>query len=298
MGQGVGDKRAATKVLPYWQDLYSVLMVVFCFALLLAPFVVELSMPVAALWLATSCMVNFIVNLIDHNHIHVGTFGYKSLNTVFGIVLTVARGASERFTVVIHTMNHHRYEGTKDDWFWPGNEGTGPLMLRPFVYAFRTGRRFKSEGADLFARMAKVNGKVQAVEKLSLVAFIVCIVWMDLGTALVFVVVPWIFGNYFIVFTNLLFHKGCDPSSKLTLTRNYVNRFEGLLFLNGGYHTMHHLKPNLHWSKLPREHAVHVGPFIAETYVRGSMVVDTFHEYFNPFRSAPAVTSVGKASAR
>ena len=66
--------------------------------LLVAPFFLELSFLSSLLWVSVSCLVNFIVNLIDHNHIHVPTFGYKTLNTIFGLLLTITRGASERFT--------------------------------------------------------------------------------------------------------------------------------------------------------------------------------------------------------
>ena len=272
----------ARRVLPYWQDLYTLAVVVLCAGLLTAPFFLELSWGETVLWIVCSCFVNFIVNLIDHNHIHVPTFGYRWLNIGFGLLLTVLRGASERFTVVIHNMNHHRYEGTEDDWFWPGNAGDGPVIFQPFVYTVRTARRFKREGADLFDRMKRVNGRIQRVENLCLVLVMVGLLWADWQKALLFVLIPWIAGNYGIVYTNLLFHKGCDPSSKFTLSKNYLNPVEQLIFLNGGYHTMHHLKPALHWSQLPREHQLHVAPYLDPKYARDSIFADTWNEFIRP----------------
>ncbi len=284
------------RILPYWQDIYSLAMVAFCTYLLVAPFFLSLSPLEAFGWIALSSFVNFIVNLIDHNHIHVGTFGYRPLNVGFGLLLTALRGASERFTVVIHNMNHHRFEGTKEDWFWPGNAGDGPVIFQPLVYTVRTARRFKREGAELFARMKKQNGRIQLVENISLVLVSGTALVADWSTALLFVLIPWICGNYSIVYTNLLFHKDCDPSSKLTLSRNYLNPVEGAIFLYGGYHTMHHLKPRVHWSQLPAQHEIHVAPQLDPKYVRNSMVVDTFREYLNPFgwgQKAPQVSDVG-----
>ena len=84
----------------------------------------------------------------------------------------------------------------------------------------------------------------------------------------------------FIVFTNLLFHKGCDPSSKINLSKNYTNSVENFLFLNGGYHTIHHLYPRLHWSQLPQMHDKHIAPFIKKELVLNSMVIDTYQSYF------------------
>ena len=268
------------KILPYWQDIYSIFMTSLSLFLLVGPFLWELSFSVSLFWVGFSCLVNFIVNLIDHNHIHVPTFGHKTLNTIFGLLLTVTRGASERFTFIIHNLNHHRYEGSKEDWFWPGNEGDGPKMLRPFVYAFRTGRRFKKEGKDLFKKMDQQFGTIKKLENILLFSFLAIALILSVSKTFLFLIIPWIFGNYFIVFTNLLFHKGCDPYSKINLSKNYTNSFENFLFLNGGYHTIHHLYPRVHWSQLPEMHNKHIAPFIKKELVLNSMVIDTYRSYF------------------
>ncbi|MEE2743563.1 MAG: fatty acid desaturase [Bdellovibrionota bacterium] len=277
-------EKSPKKILPYWQDTYSVFMAFLCLFLLVFPLYQDFSLGLSLLWLAVSCLVNFIVNLIDHNHIHVPTFGYRPLNIGFGLFLTLIRGASERFTFIIHNLNHHRYEGSKEDWFWPGNEGKGFLPLRPFIYAFKTGRRFKKEGKDLFSKMNKEFEAIKLAERLILTSFIVFILYTNWAKALIFILVPWVFGNYFIVFTNLIFHKGCDPHSKLGLSKNYTNTLENFLFLNGGYHTIHHLYPRVHWSQLPKMHKLHVEPFINQKYMYNSMVLDSLKVYFNPLR--------------
>jgi fatty acid desaturase len=273
------------KILPHWQDLYSIFMVFLSLFLLVTPLYLSFSLPFSFMWLALSCLVNFIVNLIDHNHIHVPTFGYHFLNKAFGLLLTVVRGASERFTFIIHNLNHHRYEGSPEDWFWPGNEGSGPLLLRPFVYVVTTAKRFKKEGKDLFTKMNREFGSIKLVEKILLGLFILFVLTTNPLKALIFVLIPWIFGNAFIVFTNLLFHKGCDPHSKWTLSKNYTNPLENFFFLNGGYHTAHHLYPRVHWSQLPKVHHSDVRPNISPQYVLNSMIGDTFKSYFNPLRS-------------
>ncbi len=268
------------KILPHWQDIYSIFITCLSLFLLIGPFFLELSLPISLFWISFSCLVNFIVNLIDHNHIHVPTFGYKGLNTLFGLLLTITRGASERFTFIIHNLNHHRYEGSKEDWFWPGNEGEGLKSLRPFVYAFRTGRRFKREGKDLFKKMDLQFGKIKKAENILLITFIGMGFFLSFSKTLFFVILPWIFGNYFIVFTNLLFHKGCEPNSKINLSKNYTNAIENFLFLNGGYHTIHHMYPRIHWSQLPKMHEKYIAPFIKKELVLNSMIIDTYQSYF------------------
>ena len=120
---------------------------------------------------------------------------------------------------------------------------------------------------------------IKRIEKILLLLVIGIALISSLSKTFLFLLIPWIFGNYFIVFTNLLFHKNCDPHDKMNLSKNYTNPIENFLFLNGGYHTIHHLYPRVHWSQLPRMHQKYVGPFISPKLTLNSMLLDTYHSY-------------------
>ena len=65
-----------------------------------------------------------------------------------------------------------------------------------------------------------------------------------------------------IIGINLLQHQDCDVASKFDHSRNVTGRLTNWLLLNNGFHTAHHLRPALHWSRLPEFHRHHVRPHI------------------------------------
>jgi fatty acid desaturase len=90
---------------------------------------------------------------------------------------------------------------------------------------------------------------------------------------------------------NYLQHIETDADSDWNHSRNFVSRTLNLLLFNNGYHTVHHLKPGVHWSELPllhREHASSIHPsLLVESWIR--YVGYTY--FVRPFlgRSAPAL---------
>ena len=50
-------------------------------------------------------------------------------------------------------------------------------------------------------------------------------------------------------------HAGLDTQNPYEASHNILHRSYNILTGNLGYHTAHHVKPKLHWSKLPAFHA-------------------------------------------
>ena len=93
------------------------------------------------------------------------------------------------------------------------------------------------------------------------------------------------FGNMFVVFTNLINHKNCNPENIYESTMNYLNPVENFFLFNGGYHVAHHINPNIHWSELPRFYKKEVSPNIDQQYEKGSMFKEIFSKYLFNFKT-------------
>jgi len=78
---------------------------------------------------------------------------------------------------------------------------------------------------------------------------------LDWRKALLFFVIPQQVALFCIQSVNYLQHIETDSFSEWNHSRNFLSWMLNALLFNNGYHTVHHLKPGVHWSELPRLHA-------------------------------------------
>jgi fatty acid desaturase len=71
-----------------------------------------------------------------------------------------------------------------------------------------------------------------------------------------------------IQMVNYLQHIETDTGSEWNHSRNFVSPLLNALLFNNGYHTVHHLKPGLHWSRTPELDAEHAGKIDPRLRVR------------------------------
>ena len=81
---------------------------------------------------------------------------------------------------------------------------------------------------------------------------------------------------------NLLQHQGCDPASAHGHSRNITGRFINWIFLNNGFHTAHHERPALHWSRLAEYHRKNVAPWVGADLNERSLVAAAWRQFFAP----------------
>jgi fatty acid desaturase len=247
-------------VLHHSSDRRSLLFVALTIALLLIPLWLPLPLWAQPVWLTLSSLFCFNACIVNHNHVHTPMFVSSRLNTLFGVVLTLAKGHSSAGVIQAHNDNHHRHQGSPEDWIHPGLAGNGIGILRLFRFilmaslSMARGRR-QSTPIDCQLQRDRIR-----LERLVLAGFIVLLLYLAGFRALIFVGLPWVLGICMLVGVNLLQHDGCEAGNGYRSSRNFTGKFGNWIFFNNGYHTIHHIDPGMHWSQLADAHKrlVHV----------------------------------------
>ena len=197
----------------------------------------------------------FTAALINHNHRHLPIFENPRANTIFNYALTVAMGAPSTRLHLIHMHNHHKSYRTTDDWTHYSLAGIGRGLRRTLTYYVNAG-----------IRIAKMRKKLEItaddrhelrVEYTFLGLWILGWLVFDFVAASIVLATACLGGQFILLTGNLINHDHCDLDSPYNLARNFDSRLENWFFLNHGFHTVHHRRTTLHWSKLRQVHDSH-----------------------------------------
>ena len=247
--------KGSRKHLRYHEDARSIVFIFITLLLLLIPFFIEMPAWLVIYWVCVNCMFCFISCVINHNHVHLPMFLSKRYNKAISILLTIAKGHTSTGVVAAHNLNHHVYNGDRNDWIRTSLAGKGPGIIRIIRYVFKASISMAKGRASKQAPQLDVERRnSMRLEKLILLAFSCFIMLSDPYKAIVFVGIPWTVGMLLLVGVNLMQHDGCVPASKYDHSRNFTNRLGNWFLFNNGYHTVHHLYPGMHWSSLPFKH--------------------------------------------
>ncbi|MCC6954673.1 MAG: fatty acid desaturase [Deltaproteobacteria bacterium] len=188
----------------------------------------------------------------NHHHQHVPTFRQTALNRLLEIVYMFHTGISTNVWVLHHNLGHHLnyLDQEKDESGWKRKDGktmgvyeyTATIALTGYPRAWRVGRKHPKFQQGLIG-MGIVN----------LVLLAMLLAYNPLNALIVFVV-PMILVYIGTCWCTYYHHADLDTDDPLHASHNVTNRLYNILTGNLGYHTAHHMKQALHWSKLPELH--------------------------------------------
>ncbi|MDP2226546.1 MAG: fatty acid desaturase [Moraxellaceae bacterium] len=233
----------------YREDIAPSLVVLTIFAIQLATFFfVESLVVVAGIMLALlSCSA--LPGSISHNHHHVPTFTRPWMNRVYEVILFLEVGIPPYAWTLHHNLGHHKdyLDQEKDPANWRMADGrvmsrirydiVGVLRIYPEIW--RIGRAHPM----LFRRFKIWTSVALAVLGVFLL--------LDPAKALLLFVAPMPVMYLGLLDNTYMQHSDLDTGSHLSASRNTTSRLYNLISWNLGYHTAHHIKPYLHWSRLP-----------------------------------------------
>ena len=206
---------------------------------------------VIAYWLVMIPIKGF-VSAWNHHHQHVPMFRAKPLNRLLEMSFALHTGATTNAWVLHHVHGHHKHylDQELDESRWRRRNGstygyvhyTAITMLTAYTRAWEVGQNHPR------LRRAFVG---YGLATLVLVAALT--VNKPLHGLFLFIF-PMITSLTITIAATYRHHSNLDTDDHMAASRNYVGGLHNKLTGNLGYHTAHHYRQGVHWSKLPELH--------------------------------------------
>jgi fatty acid desaturase len=194
----------------------------------------------------------FCALISTHNTMHTPVFWNKRANRAWQCVLSACIGYPVSVFVPVHNLSHHLGLQTPRDILRTTEVrhrwnllnlvhhmamGTVHLHLLHFAYC----AQMRRSRPRWFAQVMW--------ELLAVVVLFAAIVALAGPWGLVLVWGPNICGQLLIVGFGYVQHDGCDHESAYNHSRNFLSPIFNWFIFDNGYHTVHHCKPAVHWSR-------------------------------------------------
>lgn len=231
----------------------------------------------AGYWLAL-LIPKGVISAWNHHHQHVHTFRATWLNRLYEQLLALHSGITTNLWVLHHNLGHHLnfLDQSKDESAWQKKDGktmgvltySATIALTAYYRGYQVGKKHpKHQRVFLTWTAVTVLLLAGLTAWRPLQAFFLFL--LPMATSLVFT--AWVTYDH---------HRGLDTKVSTEASYNILNRRFNQLTGNLGYHTAHHHRQGVHWSKLPELHQK-IAPQIPANLYRKS-TFDFFFPDSNP----------------
>lgn len=190
---------------------------------------------------------------IIHNHFHVAIYRKQSLNRLIELILFFQNGFTEGSWKPTHDLHHACYLNQRgapelrDPNNWVDPTTGQKLSLHRYIIPFMLGHWKRHPSMSRKRSRYRSSWAVRIIRLLVLLALVLA---HPLGALCIFLM-PMSLSQVLTAVHSYYQHAGLDTDDPYAASFNNHTPF---FLYNIGYHTAHHIKPGLHWSKLPEEH--------------------------------------------
>jgi fatty acid desaturase len=271
----------------YQADIFTLVTVVGYAFFLLFSWVVYplLSWPWIALIVAVNCFWQFVIATIIHNTIHVPIFHSMALNKLFQLFLSAVHGHPVSGFVPGHNLSHHKHLQTPKDSARTTRARFKWNVLNQLLFFFLLMFEIMAAEQRFVKRMRKVKpgwARQYTFEVIMVFGLKVVLLVLDWQRALLLLVLPNFYATWGIFGTNYWQHDGCDHNHPYNHSRSFTGRLFNILTFNNGYHAIHHMRPEVHWSLYPEYHAREVRPYCHPSLDQPSLVAYLWRTHVYP----------------
>jgi fatty acid desaturase len=234
-------------------------------------------------WLAPGMLyLSYCAGVLTHNYTHAPVLRARWANDAYGVWLTIFYGCPVAFWIPTHLENHHRFLDSAEDVTRTRRRSVKHDLYQALAYCLSCAHWQRPLVQSYVRRAFARGGRRWATLRNQCVALVLAhtgllslALWLH-GTSRGLLVYAAAFGAPALVapllmfFTNYIQHVHCDPASAHDHSRNFVSRWVNWLVFDAGYHTVHHERPSLHWSRyaaLHRSRAASIHPRLQQTSV-------------------------------
>ena len=253
------------QIFRYKVDIFPITIIVWFFLLDIFVYFFVLNIGFLIVYTLISILLKGFICPWNHHHQHTPTFFSPVLNRILEVVYWFQTGVIGYAWVLHHNLGHHLHyqDQTQDESAWksPKWERYTPLMYTLNV------------AITAYPRAWKVGKKYPQIQRyflymgiLQILIFSILIAYRPLAGILIFFV-PMITWLFITVYTTYHQHSWLESNDHYQSSYNIRDRWYNFLTGNIGYHTAHHLRANLHWSKI-RDFHTEIEDKIDEKYYK------------------------------
>lgn len=205
----------------------------------------------------------------NHHHQHTPTFRYTFANRILEFFYALHTGVTTNLWVLHHVHGHHNnfLDQRKDESRWTRDDGT---QMGELEYSLTITATAYYRGYQVGKHHPKEQ-KSFILYSLITFAIVAGLVAYKPAAGLLLFVLPMIMGLFITAWATYEHHAGLNTDNQFEASFNNLNRWYNLFTGNLGYHTAHHYRQGLHWSKLPQLHEK-IKDNIPEELVRKSWI--------------------------
>ena len=238
-------------------------------------------------YIAFLCCFAFITAVITHNTVHVPMFKDRRLNQMMQVVISVLFGNTVSVFVRGHNYSHHRHTQTPRDLMRTTKARFAWNFLNQALFFAIVGPDIE-KGNRIYIKRERAKNtpwfRQYRIEWYTVMGLTLLALLVDWRAALLFVLVPRLFGIWCITGINFAQHDGCDDGHPYNHSRNFVSSTLNWWLFNNGFHTIHHMHPGMHWSKCAAAHHKEVVPHMDPRLDEPSMFAYLFRASIWPGR--------------
>ncbi|WP_415890669.1 fatty acid desaturase [Neptuniibacter sp. SY11_33] len=189
----------------------------------------------------------------NHHHQHLFTFRNNFLNRLLEFVYALHTGVTTHLWRLHHVLGHHLnfLDQEKDESRWKRKDGK---QMGAIEYTLNVAITAYSRGYQVGKKHPKQLSTFVTYTAITF-AIVAALVWYNPVAGLLLFVLPMITSLLFTSYVTYEHHSGLDTDNEFEASYNNLNPLFNRLTGNLGYHTAHHHKQGVHWSRLPELHA-------------------------------------------